>query len=248
MSVNSGDTTVIRREAAAFTPGGRGVDAGRGWAWIAAGWEIFKRAPGTWIAMVVVYALISMAAAFVPFIGPVASYVLLPVFAAGFVAASLKTDRGESPKFSDLFAGFETRFGVLATVGAIYVAAILVIAFGVLFASGISFAAVAHGGEATQVAGALLVAILVILALMVPLLMAVWFAAPLVVYHGMGAVDAMKASFTGCARNVVPFLVYGAIGLAFGILATIPLMLGWLVFGPVLAASLYAAYKDIYLG
>lgn len=246
MSVNSGDTTVIRRDD--FTPGGRGLEAGRGWAWIAAGWEIFKRAPGTWIGMVVVYALISMAAAFVPFIGQIASHVLVPVFAAGFMVASGKIDRGETAQFSDLFAGFENRFGVLATVGAIYVAAALAVAVGVLVASGVGFAVVTHGADAGQVAGTLVVAILVILALLVPLLMAIWFAAPLVLFHGMGAVDAMKASFTGCARNVLPFLLYGAIGLAFGILATIPLMLGWLVFGPVLAASVYASYKDIYTG
>ena len=30
------------------------------------------------------------------------------------------------------------------------------------------------------------------------------------------------------------------------IVATLPLLLGWLVLGPVLAASLYTAYKDIY--
>jgi uncharacterized membrane protein len=246
MSANSGDTTVIRRDD--FTPGGRGLEAGRGWAWIAAGWEIFKRAPGVWIGMVVVYAMISMAAAFVPFIGQIATHVLVPVFAAGFMIASGKIDRGEPPQFSDLFAGFERRFGVLATAGAIYVAAAVAIALGVLLAAGISFAAVSHGSGGVEAAGTLLLAMLVIFALLVPLFMAIWFAAPLIVFHGMGAVDAMKASFTGCARNVLPFLVYGAIGLAFGILATIPLMLGWLVFGPVLAASAYAAYKDIYLG
>jgi hypothetical protein len=246
MSVNSGDTTIVRSDN--FTPGGRGVEAGRGWAWIAAGWEIFKRAPGTWIAMVVVYVLISMAAAFIPIIGQIASQVLMPVFTAGFIAASLKVDRGEPPQFSDLFKGFETRFGVLATVGAIGIVAMLVIAFGVLLATGVSFAAVSHGAGGVEAAGTLLVAMLIIFALLVPLFMALWFAAPLVVYHGMSAVEAMKASFSGCARNIVPFLVYGAVCLGFGLLASIPLMLGWLVFGPVLAASLYAAYKDIYLG
>ena len=31
------------------------------------------------------------------------------------------------------------------------------------------------------------------------------------------------------------------------IVATLPLMLGWLALGPVLAASIYTAYRDIYL-
>jgi hypothetical protein len=246
MSVNSGDTTIVRSDN--FTPGGRGVDAGRGWAWIAAGWEIFKRAPGIWIAMVVVYFLISMAAAFIPFLGQIATHVLVPVFGAGFVIASAKIDRGESPRFSDLFAGFEQRFGVLATVGAIYVVAALVIILGVLFASGVSFAMIAHGGASSAAVGPMVVAILVIVGLLAPLYMALWFAAPLVVFHNQGAVEAMKGSFVGCLRNILPFLVFSVIVLAFGILASIPLALGWLVFGPVLAASVYAAYKDIYVG
>jgi len=97
------------------------------------------------------------------------------------------------------------------------------------------------------VGATLLLAALIVLALMVPLAMAVWFTAPLVLFHGQGAVDAMKASFVGCLRNIMPFLVYGVIGLVFAILACIPLMLGWLVLGPVFAASIYTAYRDIYL-
>ena len=31
------------------------------------------------------------------------------------------------------------------------------------------------------------------------------------------------------------------------IVATVPLLLGWLVLGPVMAASIYTAYRDIYL-
>jgi hypothetical protein len=31
------------------------------------------------------------------------------------------------------------------------------------------------------------------------------------------------------------------------VVASLPLMLGWLALGPVLAASLYTAYRDIYL-
>jgi uncharacterized membrane protein len=56
----------------------------------------------------------------------------------------------------------------------------------------------------------------------------------------------MKQSFVGSLRNIVPFLLYGLILFLLSIVATLPLLLGWLVLGPVLAASLYTAYKDIY--
>jgi uncharacterized membrane protein len=56
----------------------------------------------------------------------------------------------------------------------------------------------------------------------------------------------MKASFTGCLRNIVPFLVYGVIGFVLMVLASVPVLLGWLVLGPVMVASIYTAYRDIY--
>jgi uncharacterized membrane protein len=105
------------------------------------------------------------------------------------------------------------------------------------------------GADAAKVAGALtgfLLASLVMMALMIPVLMAVWFAAPLVVFHERGAVDALKESFAGCLKNIVPFLVYGVIFFVHAIVASIPLALGWLVLGPMAAASIYTAYRDIY--
>jgi uncharacterized membrane protein len=47
-------------------------------------------------------------------------------------------------------------------------------------------------------------------------------------------------------RNIVPFLLYGLVGVGLAIVATIPLLLGWLVLGPLTIASLYTGYCDIY--
>jgi uncharacterized membrane protein len=60
-------------------------------------------------------------------------------------------------------------------------------------------------------------------------------------------VEAMKASFRGCLRNWLPFLVYGVIAFILALLATLPAGLGWLVLLPVLTGSVYAGYKDIFL-
>ena len=56
----------------------------------------------------------------------------------------------------------------------------------------------------------------------------------------------MKTSFRACWINMLPMLVYSLLGLAFAIVASIPFGLGWLVLGPVFAASVYASYKDIF--
>ena len=57
---------------------------------------------------------------------------------------------------------------------------------------------------------------------------------------------AVSQSFRGCLRNMIPFLVYGLVLVPLAIAASLPLMLGWFVVGPVIVASTYAAYRDIY--
>jgi uncharacterized membrane protein len=236
-----------------YIPGGRGVPAGRGWSWISDGWALFRERPGLWIGMVVVFAAIMFGLMLIPFAGPAAQYVLMPVLLAGVVAGARTLDEGGRMEFNQLFEGFRTRFGTLAAVGALYLAGFVAILVVVMVLTGASvFGLMMAGGGAGQelatgaAALTFVLAILLVLAGSVPLLMAVWFAPALVMFHELGAVEAMKASFTGCLRNIVPFLVYGVLGLLLAIVATIPLGLGWFVLGPVLAISVYTAYRDIY--
>ena len=87
---------------------------------------------------------------------------------------------------------------------------------------------------------------LVALALSIPIYMALWFAPALVVLRGFAPVAALKESFFGCLKNIIPFLIYGVVMMVLGILASVPLALGWLVLGPVAVASVYAGYRDIF--
>ena len=235
-----------------YIPGGRNVPASHGWSWIADGWTLFKASPGLWIGVVVVLFVILFAMAMVPFVGPIAQSLLMPVFMGGLVLGCRAIEDGSGMQFNHLFEGFKTRFGTLVSVGALYLAGFIAIMVVVMLIFGAGMAALFMGGgqpDMAQTGAALgvVLAILFAVALSLPLVMAVWFAAPLVVFHNLGAVEAMKASFTGCLRNIVPFLVYGIIGFVLAIVASIPIGLGWLVLGPVFAASVYTAYRDIYL-
>jgi uncharacterized membrane protein len=234
-----------------YVAGGKSVAAGRGWDWIAAGWELFKRQAGMWIALALVALVIFVVLAFIPFIGSIASFILTPVFGAGVVIGCRAIEEGRPLEIGHLFAGFREKLGPLATVGAIYLGTAVVIALVVGLATGASIFALMSGATpdvATPAAAlTVILALLIMLALLLPVVMAIWFAPPLVVFHDKSAVEAMQESFTGCLRNIVPFLVYGVVMLGLGIVASIPLGLGWLVLGPVLAASLYTSYKDIYL-
>ena len=45
---------------------------------------------------------------------------------------------------------------------------------------------------------------------------------------------------------MLPFLLYGVIGLVASAVASVPLGLGWLVLLPLLFLSVYTSYRDIY--
>lgn len=229
--------------------GGRGVAAGHGWAWIAQGWDLFKRQPALWIGMLVTMFLVLMLLAFIPLLGALANAVLWPVLEAGLLIGCRALDQDGSLEFGHLFAGFRERFGTLVAIGAISFGISLAIGFVVVAVMGVGMFTMMGGapGAGPQALAGMALPLLVMLALLLPLFMAMWFAPALVVFHERGAVEAMKESFTGCLKNIVPFLVYGLIGLVFAVLASIPVGLGWLVLGPVLVGSVYASYRDIYL-
>lgn len=237
--------------AGEYVAGGRTVGAGRGWDWIAQGWELFKKAPGVWIGILVVLLLINIALAFIPVAGKLATFILGPVFGGGVLLGCRAMEQGGKLEIGHLFAGFRgERFGPLVLVGVLNLVAMAVIVLVVGLITGVSLFSLSGGmpmnSMSPAAALAFLLALLIVAALQLPVIMAVWFAPALVVFHGKDAVAALRESFTGCIRNVVPYLVYGLVMLVFAILASIPVGLGWLVLGPVLAASIYTSYKDIF--
>lgn len=232
---------------------GRTLPAGAGWDWIARGWPLFTAAPLMWIIAIVIVVVVAVAVNLVPLLGGLVFQLLQAAIAAGFMVACRSLERGDDFEIEHLFAGFTRHFGSLLVVGAVMLAGwlgILLVFFvfagfgvlGAMFSGDPSMAL--HAFAASM--GLLLLGGLVATALMVPLLMAYWFAPALVVMHGMAPIAAMKASFAACLRNILPFLVYGAILFVFGIVAMIPLGLGFLVWWPVAVASTYIAYRQIF--
>jgi uncharacterized membrane protein len=233
-----------------FISTGRPVPAGRGWSWIVEGFELFKRQPGAWIAIIIIAALVFIGLALIPFLGSLAGMVLAPVFAGGLVYAAREQDEGRDLAISQLFAGFRDRFGALLSIGFIYLGVTLAVALVVGLATGAGlWTLLGSGADPAGVAGAgltILLAFLVMMALLLPVFMAMWFAPALTLFHGQGPAEAMKASFLACLKNIVPFLVYSVILFLLAFVASIPFGLGWLVLGPVMAASLYTGYRDIF--
>jgi uncharacterized membrane protein len=236
---------------ATFNRDGNACPAGAGVEWWTKAWPLFTRQAGMWIAVIVV---IFVVASFIPVIGQLAILLFSPVIAGGLMLGAREVDRGGGLTVGHIFAGFSNQMGQLVLVGVLYLAGMVVVTVVVGLIAGIGIGTLigASGGAHPAAMGAagvsgMLLAVLIALALMLPLYMAMWFAPALIVFHEIGAVDAMKASFSGCLKNIVPFILYGLVGLVLGIVASIPFGLGWLVLGPVAIGSVYLGYRDIFL-
>jgi hypothetical protein len=229
--------------------GGRAVEAGRGWTWIADGFGLFKKAPGMWIALVIVLFVILVVLAFIPLLGAVATFLLMPLFLGGLMLGCRALQGGGELELGHLFAGFKEHTGNLIVLGALSIGGWIIVmlpVFAIVGAGAIFGMMRGDAAGAAAMGGSFVLAWLVAMALSIPIYMALWFAPALVVLRGYAPVAAVKESFFGCLKNVVPFLIYGIVLLVLGIVAAIPLGLGWLVLGPVAIASIYVAYRDIY--
>jgi uncharacterized membrane protein len=232
-------------DEAGFIEGGRSVPAGHGVSWLAEGWRLFKESPLIWIVNVILFLVITVAVQVVPILGGIAGALLAPVLGAGLMIGAHALRNGEALEVGHLFAGFRQNTGALVLVGVLYLVGVIAIVIVAMLLVGVSFVGLMAGGEQALGPG-LILAVLIAVALAIPLAMAYWFAPALVALNGLPAIEAMKTSFSGCLKNILPFLVYGLVALVAAIVATIPLALGWLVLGPVLAATMYASYRDIF--
>ena len=236
-----------------FIPEGRHVPTGNGWRWIADAWAFTGQQRGTFIGVFLLWVLLAIVLGVIPILGAVLSPLLMPVISAGFILGCDAVRRGEKLEVGHLFAGFQNHAGKLITVGAITLAIFIVMMLIVfaIFGSTIGFLFIGGGGDANpeqlmSAMASVLLAVLVMMALSIPLYMALWFAGPLIVLAQFDVVPALKTSFFACLKNILPFLIWGIAIFFLSILAFIPLMLGWLLLGPVVLASIYISYRDIF--
>lgn len=236
----------------------RTVETSQGWRWIVAGFHLFSKNPLIWIVFFLIYLIFELVlAVFVPIIGPITSALLDPVVIAGFMAGCRALELDEELEIGHLLAGFRANVRQLVALGGLYLGGKLLV---VMLA--MTVMSVIHGpmpeldlatlDPADPATLALMSQFMVlgtlVLALMVPLLMAYWFAPALVLFDGLDARAAMKLSFTACLGNILPFTLFGLAGTVLFVLGSIPFGLGLLVVVPVLfSTSIYTAYRDIFV-
>jgi hypothetical protein len=252
--------------------GTRKVPAGHGLIWILAAWRLTEGYRGLFVALVLGFMVLAMIASLIPLVGSVVTALLMPVFQAGLMLGCDALRRGEPLKVDHLFAGFQSEAGRLVGLGAISVAA----GFLMLL---VSAAIVGPGFLSVMLAGAppdpaafmgiilrAMLAVLIVMALSLPLYMALWFAVPLITLHGLEIVAAMKRSFAACLHNMLPFLVWSVVLLLAGLVITLPLwigialhstllifvallplIVGCIVLAALAFASIYTSYRDIFV-
>ena len=232
-----------------FIEGGRAVATNRGWGWIVAGFEMFKSKPWVWVAMMFILFVILIVLSIVPALGSIANMVLMPVFTGGLMLGCQALKRDGMLEISHLFAGFRNHAGALIVLGVLSILAFVVVMVpAVMIMGGSAFFAVLRRDPISvgAMGSTMAIALLVLAGLSVPVMMALWFAPALVALRDVAPIDALKQSFSGCLKNVVPFSVYGIALLILGVIAAIPVGLGLLVLVPTVLASTYVAYQEIF--
>jgi uncharacterized membrane protein len=229
----------------------RRADASKGWDWIIRGWHLFMADPAQWIIMTLLYAIIAVALNLIP-LGGLVFALGAPALTGGMMYAAQRAERHESLEIGHLFRAFQDRSLTkpMLTLGAISLGLGILIALVAALTLGgmIGAGAMLEEGEmpgAGMVAGGLLGMTVMALIGMVATMVMI-YAVPLIMLDRTAPVEAAKASFNACLRNVMPLLVFGLIYLVLGVVAAIPFGLGWLVLFPMTVGALYASYLDIF--
>lgn len=246
------------------------LPAAAGWGWIVGGLAIFRRNPPVLSMLVVSYWFTVLLLSAVPLVGTVVASLMIPGLSVGLMQACRLLERGQAPNLQTLFGGLRQNPRTLVALGALYLACTL----GILMLSSLAddgelLRFMLSGKPVdrdTLESGHLLPAAAIVMALLAPLLMAYWFAPVLAAWHRLSTGKALFFSFVACWINWRAFLAYG-LGLALvaavgpgtllailllifpgaanllAVLVTIPLML---VLAPVVIASFYVSYRDVF--
>lgn len=248
----------------------RKMPAGRGAGWVGDGWRIFAASPGMWMVLVIVWFLISIALQTVPLAGMLAGLFVAPILGGGLLLAAEDVRNGREIDVGTLFrplTDLRTRNPMLV-LGGIYLGAnvAVLLACMLVLIGGVGVAVIQNGmlaqpGRITPgqfdpgqidpsmllaMGGVVLLVFLLILTLMLLITVLFYFAIPLVAF---GRCEPGKAIATGTRallRNWAPLTILGLLYIPLSLLATLPLLLGWLVLAPMTVGMWYASYRDVF--
>jgi uncharacterized membrane protein len=229
------------------------LKARQGWEWIKQGYALFIKAPLLWIVLLFICVIAAVVLSSVPVVGEPLVSLLMPAILVGLMAGCRALSQDEELELAHLFSGFKQHTSQLVTLGGISLVGQFLIFGAMMMVGGATLVGILMSGQPDTdpnvlmqaVAGAGF-AVLLGIVLFGLLMMAMQFAPMLVFFNNVPPVQAMKLSLRAFLHNIGPMLVYGITFLFLAILASLPMMLGWLVLLPLVFTSLYASYCDIF--
>ena len=228
----------------------RDVKAAQGASWMRGGWDLFRRRPAAWAGFALGWLAVTFGLILVPLIGGVIANFLQPVFFASFAIAARKQLAGENVEMGDLFSGFRRNTRALINVGALQLLAgvgivVLMDALGLpqMTSTGdqlpnlVDYVQQLDGNEWILLVGFVLLA---------AVKGALWFTPPLLAFHDLTTAHAIRWSVYAALSNFGALLVYGATLMIVFFVATIPWGLGLAIAIPVMLASTYIGYTEVF--
>jgi uncharacterized membrane protein len=236
----------------------RKLNAARGWTWIKQGFQLLMRNPLLSISSAILCVLSVFVALMVPFVGALLAVALMPIMLAGYMNICRALEENQKVAPAMLLAGFKKHASSLVALGAFLMLGMLFASTVMVTVGGESFAALMeqmHSAEDSQmlmqaIAGGdsrVSLAVLTGLTLMLVLVVAWQYAPILVFFSGVSPWLALRASFVGTLRNIVPYTVYSLIMQVLTmLLGILPFGIGMLLLLPLGLTSLYVSYRNIF--
>ena len=229
------------------------LDASHGWQWIKTGYALFMKAPLLWIVLLAICFVTAAGVSAIPMVGEPLVSLMMPVAIIGLMAGCRSLEQDDELELMHLFCGFQHHTSQLITLGGIALVGQYLIYGAMMMAGGAALVGIMMNNQAHQaqeviqqaVAGAG-ASVMVGLVLFSALLMSMQFAPMLVYFRNVAPVAAMKLSLRAFTRNVGAMFVYGMSFMLLAIIASLPMMVGWLILLPVVFTSLYASFCDIF--
>lgn len=233
-------TTVLESHLFASHP--RAVPITHAFSWIRGGWNLFMRAPGAMILMMLVYFVIYLITGMVPLL-QFASPLLSTLLTGGIFIGLQRLERTGTLKVEDLFATFNIHLIPLILLGLLMAAFSLVLVAALILLGLGSF--LGNSGNEPNL-GMFLMLIPVAAILFSCLYYVVFLATLLVVLADRPVPAALSSALAAFLKNLLPFFLYGLLAFLISLIALIPLGLGMLVTVPVVIAAMYVSFHDIF--
>jgi uncharacterized membrane protein len=188
-----------------------------------------------------------------PYVGGMLLAVMFPAFFAGLMLGCHALAEEKQLELKHLFSGFEKHgtplisLGIISMVIKLLLVNILILAGGETMVDHIMSAMQAENPEALlQAFSEAGIMFPIYLLLSAVLQSSVVFAAMLIIFRAVKPVASLIASVRATLVNALPLLVYSLMLFPLAVLATIPMMVGWLVLLPIVITSQYAIYRDMF--